>query len=118
MIDREKKIDPIAEKWPETCEGRSHSMCYEKYCNRHKEECTSCYIYHLLSNGVTFAKDIRVLTNADKIRAMSDEQLAEFLANPCECSVDPIEDGYRECGNDLCKKHLLEWLKQPAKEGE
>ena len=56
-------------------------------------------------------------TNADRIRTMSDEELVEYLAKPCECSVDPTTDGYRECGNDLCKKHLLEWLKQPA-EGE
>ena len=53
-------------------------------------------------------------TNADRIRAMSDDELAKFIANPCECSVNPTEDGYRECGNELCKKHLLEWLKQPA----
>lgn len=57
-------------------------------------------------------------TNADRIRAMSDEELAEFLSTPCECFVSPEEDGYIECGNDLCKKRLLEWLKQPAEEGE
>ena len=58
----------------------------------------------------------RILTNADRIRAMSDEELAKYLSNPCECTVDPERDGYRECGNDLCVKYLLEWLQQPAEE--
>ena len=57
-----------------------------------------------------------IATNADKIRAMSDEELAKYLSNPCECTVDPERDGYRECGNDLCVKYLLEWLQQPAEE--
>ena len=55
-------------------------------------------------------------TNADRIRRMSDEELAKFIANPCQCAVEPERDGYRECGNDLCLKHLLEWLQQPAEE--
>lgn len=53
-------------------------------------------------------------TNADRIRAMTDEKLAKFLTHPCECSVDPETDGYRECGNNLCIAYLLKWLKQPA----
>ena len=56
------------------------------------------------------------LSNADRIRAMSDEELAKYLSNPCECTVDPEQDGFRECGNDLCVKYLLEWLQQPAEE--
>ena len=56
------------------------------------------------------------VTNADRIRAMSDEELAKYLSNPCDCAVDPERDGYRECGNDLCIKYLLEWLQQPAEE--
>ena len=58
----------------------------------------------------------RILTNADRIRAMSDEELAKYLSNPCDCAVDPERDGFRECGNDLCVKYLLEWLQQPAEE--
>lgn len=53
------------------------------------------------------------LSNADCIRAMSDEELAELLANPCPCDVNPKCDGYRECGSDLCLKYLLEWLQKP-----
>ena len=56
------------------------------------------------------------ISNADRIRAMSDEELAAFLANPCQCNVDPGRDGPRECGNDLCLKYLRDWLQQPAEE--
>lgn len=56
------------------------------------------------------------ITNADRIRTMSDEELAAFLANPCQCDVDPERDGPRECGNDLCLKYLRDWLQQPAEE--
>ena len=57
-----------------------------------------------------------IATNADKIRAMSDKELAKYLSNPCDCAVDPERDGFRECGNDLCVKYLLDWLQQPAEE--
>lgn len=56
------------------------------------------------------------MTNADRIRAMSDEELAKFIATPCQCEVRPKRDGFRECGNDLCLQYLLKWLQQPAEE--
>ena len=55
-------------------------------------------------------------TNADRIRRMSDEELAKFIATPCQCEVRPKRDGFRECGNDLCLQYLLKWLRQPAEE--
>ena len=55
-------------------------------------------------------------TNADRIRAMSDEELAKFIATPCQCEVRPKRDGFRECGNDLCLQYLLKWLQQLAEE--
>lgn len=57
-----------------------------------------------------------IMTNADRIRAMSDEELAKFIADPCQCEVEPERDGYRECGNELCIKYLLNWLQKPAEE--
>ena len=56
------------------------------------------------------------LSNADRIRDMSDEELAKFIATPCQCEVRPKRDGFRECGNDLCLQYLLKWLRQPAEE--
>ena len=52
-------------------------------------------------------------TNADKIRAMSDEELAEFI--PCPHMVNWRKGNYDTCihpnGKDGCKKCMLEWLR-------
>ena len=57
-------------------------------------------------------------TNADRIRAMSDEELKDFLFN--KVSVDSICNfcvpkmrTERKCDGH-CKNGILEWLKQPA----
>lgn len=52
-------------------------------------------------------------TNADRIRAMSDEELCEFLSQYKFCDI--CEEGCDNCTyNGDCDKRLLEWLKQPA----
>ena len=54
-------------------------------------------------------------TNADRIRAMSDEELCKFLGEYKFCDI--CEEGCDSCTyNGDCDKRLLEWLKQPAKE--
>lgn len=60
-------------------------------------------------------------TNADHIRSMTDEELAKWLDEDlsccCYCSEDarlenePLLHG-EKC-DEQCKKHLLDWLKQP-----
>ena len=47
-------------------------------------------------------KDTNAPTNADRIRSMSDEELAEFL-------IDLADDG---------NLRIREWLQQPAEEDE
>lgn len=51
-------------------------------------------------------------TNADRIRSMSDEELAKYIANQrgwyCDFK-DPYDDEYPK---------VLAWLKSPAEEGE
>lgn len=50
------------------------------------------------------------MTNSDRIRAMSDEELAlQFGAN---CP----KENRRAC-DSVCSKCWLEWLRQPAEEG-
>ena len=49
----------------------------------------------------------RKKTNADRIRAMSDEELKEFICSTLQCKFCKFE-GWGEC-------ELLEWLQQPAK---
>ena len=65
-------------------------------------------------------------TNADRIRAMTDEELSEFLThmNPTNCQDCAFSHGWR-CQPDSddysdfekCKEGRKRWLKQPA-EGE
>ena len=100
-------------------------------CARHWAELIAD---HLIANGVTFADDnndcgcttcgnhgkadicsecafdskweAKPMTNGDRIRAMSDEELAEFN-NFC-----PFID--EECTMKGCNACILEWLKQPC----
>lgn len=57
------------------------------------------------------------ITNADRIRAMSDEELASFMMYPvCKytgCKGDCTEKNIGVAG---CCKNILNWLQQPAKE--
>lgn len=55
----------------------------------------------------------KIVTHADRIRAMSDEELGEFLYS-CEfCNI--CEEGCDNCKyNGKCERRLVDWLKQPA----
>ena len=49
-------------------------------------------------------------TNADRIRAMSDEELAKILGDKCICP--PTSECEKLCGDcDVC---WMEWLRHPA----
>ena len=50
------------------------------------------------------------MTNADRIRSMSDEMLRDFICSMLQCKYCQFELWGR------CE--LLKWLQQPAKEGE
>ena len=51
------------------------------------------------------------MTNADRIRAMSDEELAEFLYWYC-----PYDEAKMDCEESDCDECVADWLKQPYKE--
>ena len=58
------------------------------------------------------------MTNADRIRSMSDEELAEFLSDFKDCAKDClVGKGVKDC-SEICatSETLRMWLKQPAKE--
>ncbi len=61
-----------------------------------------------------------LLTNADRIRAMSDEELAEWLANNQDCYAcayfDDVEGICK--GGESCREMMLDWLKQEASNGD
>ena len=55
-------------------------------------------------------------TNADRIRAMSDEELAAWIAGMstiCECCAELNECGSPR-GFNRCSHGVEDWLKQPA----
>ena len=60
--------------------------------------------------------EYRYMTNADRIRAMSDEELTEFLRfgfSPtlfCDICGNRVSD----CNDNACRNTLLKWLQQPA----
>ena len=66
--------------------------------------------------------DPEIITNADRIRDMSDEELAEFLENvhnsPCETCCDNLYWCRRNNAPEpACKNHFADWLRQPVEEG-
>lgn len=61
------------------------------------------------------------MTNSDRIRAMSDEELAAFLervhVDPCSACCDNLYWCRRNNAPEpVCKNHFLKWLQQPAEE--
>ena len=61
------------------------------------------------------------MTNADKIRQMTDEELADFIDKGCEiiihnvCDEMTMEDCYKRHGK--CTNCWLEWLRKEANDG-
>lgn len=58
---------------------------------------------------------VTVVTNSDRIRAMSDEELADLLIHGCrgsKCEEQP----QNEYGSVNCHACRLQWLQQPAEE--
>ena len=119
----------LCEKWPQgcqfcdliLCDGKKESatikitqrdfhicahVCEESVCLRHHEKYGNCNMYSAKSKH----------TNADRIRAMTDEDLAEFLLGCCppedpDCDKYSIEGGG---GRRDCYRCRLDWLKQEA----
>ncbi len=56
------------------------------------------------------------VTNADRIRAMSDKELAEFIGNDSLCDRIQSEGIWCE-EHPVCENCLTVWLQQPAREG-
>lgn len=66
---------------------------------------------------------VNAQTNADRIRAMSDEELAKWFADMwdcCYCSEYERTDCHplfsAEPCDQKCEHHCLEWLKKPCEE--
>ena len=94
------------------CQGYGFNSKYNEN-SIWSEKCQNC-------DGTGIVK--APMTNADCIRAMSDEELAiwlaewSFCADACPASTNEVEEaiGYHCPSN--CKEQALTWLQQPAEE--
>lgn len=74
------------------------------------ENCSDC---NLFDNSGGEYRDLPT-TNADRIRAMSDEELADFLT---EFSLEAFAAGAIKISDVIMDAHQrLEWLQQPTEE--
>ena len=76
----------------------------------HEEPCVNCT--HCAEEH--FAP----MTNADRIRNMSDEELADMMFESCVEKMGLEECRYSDGGIHECKKCVLEWLQAEVKEGD
>ena len=88
------------------------------YCNGKKDIC-ECDILCADCKHYDNTGGKKWQTNADRIRAMSDEELAnwlDYMYGRCDwCDTNKV--GTDDCSDIACTDCILEWLKQPA-EGE
>lgn len=74
------------------------------------KDCTTNCAYRGKDNQARCGSFVGKVTNADRIRAMTDEELAKVIICPKqECDKVHILLGRTDC--EAC---ALEWLKQPA----
>lgn len=57
------------------------------------------------------------MTNADRIRNMTDEELAERISRMAHCVYCPVKCGIF-CTEEECKAKWLSWLRSPVGESE
>lgn len=62
------------------------------------------------------------MTNADRIRAMTDEELSYIIGDHNTCSTcpahsDACEKAYEEESMPTCAELILDWLKQEVSDG-
>jgi hypothetical protein len=81
----------------------------------HDGHCCNCGATQYMIECKQPCETIVPMTNADRIRAMSDEELYKFLSQYVFYKV--CDEGCDACTyNGDCDKRLLDWLKQPAEE--
>ena len=76
------------------------------------KDCTTNCVYRGKDNEARCGSFVGTVTNADRIRAMSDEELADIVANGVGCVLKAPH-----CMDVDCTPCILKWLKQPF-EGE
>ena len=81
-----------------------------------KSVCVHCNPDYMEFDDCTGPQKQKVITNADRIRAMSDEEMAEWLCEGLDCGYCKKIRGL--LGGRICDnqgKGVLDWLQSPAK---
>ena len=94
---------------------------------KHALAATELYLQHnenpLLKRGIAINKNPppiqATMTNGDRIRSMTDEELVGLLSRTIEphcdyCQLATVEGA---CTDTLCEDAILKWLQQPADGG-
>lgn len=89
----------------------SENIC-EKCKNLYREDNT-CMFFCDKATPHSLCVGFAQITNADHIRSMTDEEIAEKLGG----SIHVFGFRCKICSDDGCKKCILDWLKQPYEEG-
>ena len=91
-------------------------LCKYENCSMESKECIGCK-QHAVDKYTR-------MTNADRIRSMSDEELTEIIMCPYDTAGKPIEimpcvrDGNVQelVPPENCKKCMMEWLQSEVEE--
>ena len=106
--------------YDERLHSRAGWRAMKDYCKmcKHDEDigfCDKCFYNHVLGErGIPpteYEAKSKPITNADRIRAMSDEELARFMWNCAQPCCPPINCAFKKCDAEKC---WLKWLKQEA----
>lgn len=97
--------------------GKKYSRLFE--CGYHPSICGLTAELAPLPDNMEFIVQYRVpqpKTNGDRIRSMSDEELAKFIAPLASCpGCYARRVNIEDCGYD-CKKAWLDWLKEVTRD--
>lgn len=93
-------------------------------CKYPNEVCANMTMFHGVAYCDTVPCQLRdelpKQTNADYIRSMSYEELANLINDPStygfNCGMCPLNPPYGECIEGNCYKQILEWLKKERDE--
>ena len=81
---------------------------------------TTCINPHYSNMGTAWYAQKRIVTNADRIRQMSDEELTRFFAENCGCDDWCMHKRSGACAskseNECCLDVWYRWLKSIVKE--
>lgn len=74
---------------------------------------------HLADNtAIAALKPKPICTNADRIRQMTDDELAAWFAPHMKCNLCQNMNKPFACSPKECIKYALQWLKQEAKDDD